>query len=58
MYKTSSGQFDVDEFLKEEDTFKIFENYRKNNPHEWDYIKILFKQAYVIGSIDASILKF
>ena len=46
-------EFDVDAFIKEQDTLNIFDDYRINRPSIYDYIKILFKQAYLAGSIDA-----
>ena len=52
MYKSKNGEFDVDEFIAIEDTMKIFEDYRLNNPVVYDYIKIIIKRAYLLGGID------
>lgn len=53
MNTDTDGSFDVDKFLSEHDTMKFFNDVRLNRPSTYDYIRILFKQAYLSGSTDA-----
>lgn len=47
--------FDVDEFIAVQDDMMVFEKYRRNNSHVYEYIKIIIQQAYIQGSIDTYI---
>lgn len=54
-------EFDVDKFIKEQDDMNVLAHYRVNEPAKYNYIKILFEQAYLFGGIDtldSSIIKF
>lgn len=50
MYKNANNKFDVNKFLKENDTMPYFKEIKTTI--ESDYLKLLITQAYITGCID------
>ena len=50
MYKNANNKFDVNKFLKENDTMPYFKEIKTTI--ESDYLKLLITQAYIAGCIN------